>query len=76
MRSAAMPRTSFEKVEMETGITIEVISGETEASYIYENHIAENMPKEESYLYIDVEEVARSSLCSVKRSWYLKNLSI
>lgn len=54
MRSAGNAPDIIRKVRMETGITIEVISGETEASYIYENHIAENMSKEESYLYIDV----------------------
>lgn len=54
MRSAGNAPDIIRKVKMETGITIEVISGETEASFIYENHIAENMPKEESYLYIDV----------------------
>jgi exopolyphosphatase/guanosine-5'-triphosphate,3'-diphosphate pyrophosphatase len=31
-----------------------VITGDAEASYIYENHIAENLDKESSYLYIDV----------------------
>jgi len=41
-------------VKLETGIEIEVITGESEASFIYENHIAENMNSDESYLYIDV----------------------
>ena len=44
----------LEKVKLETGIDIQIISGQQEASYIYENHIAENMNKDESYLYIDV----------------------
>ncbi|MES2851232.1 MAG: exopolyphosphatase, partial [Bacteroidota bacterium] len=30
------------------------ISGSAEASFIYENHVAENMDKDHSYLYIDV----------------------
>ena len=38
----------------ETGIEIKVISGQEEASYIYENHVADYMNKEETYLYIDV----------------------
>ena len=39
---------------METDIGIEVISGDLEANLIYENHVAENMDKDHSYLYIDV----------------------
>jgi exopolyphosphatase/guanosine-5'-triphosphate,3'-diphosphate pyrophosphatase len=33
---------------------IEIITGQQEASFIYENHIAENMASGESYLYVDV----------------------
>lgn len=54
MRDAVNSQEIIEKVKNETGIEIEVISGDTEANYIYENHIAENMDKENSYLYIDV----------------------
>ena len=39
---------------LETEIEIEVITGDYEAGIIYENHIAENMDKDHSYLYIDV----------------------
>jgi exopolyphosphatase/guanosine-5'-triphosphate,3'-diphosphate pyrophosphatase len=39
---------------LETGIEIKIISGDEEASYIYENHVAENMDNDHSYLYIDV----------------------
>jgi exopolyphosphatase/guanosine-5'-triphosphate,3'-diphosphate pyrophosphatase len=31
-----------------------VISGQEEASFIYENHVAENLDSDHSYLYIDV----------------------
>ena len=41
-------------MKLETDIEIEVISGDVEANLIYENHVAENMDVEESYLYIDV----------------------
>jgi exopolyphosphatase/guanosine-5'-triphosphate,3'-diphosphate pyrophosphatase len=41
-------------VRTETGIEIKVISGQEEASFIYENHIAEGLTDAESYLYIDV----------------------
>ncbi len=54
MRDAANGAEIIRKVKAETGIEIKIISGQEEASLIYENHIAENMTKEESYLYIDV----------------------
>ncbi|TDH28852.1 exopolyphosphatase [Segetibacter sp. 3557_3] len=54
MRDAANSQEIITKVKTETGITIEVITGDFEASLIYENHIAENMDTDHSYLYIDV----------------------
>ncbi len=54
MRDAANAPDIIKKVKAETGIEIEIISGDQEASFIYENHVAENMTTEESYLYIDV----------------------
>jgi exopolyphosphatase / guanosine-5'-triphosphate,3'-diphosphate pyrophosphatase len=54
MRDAINGADIIKKVKAETGIEIKIISGQEEASLIYENHIAENMTKEESYLYIDV----------------------
>ncbi len=54
MRDAVNAPEIIKKVQSETGIGIEVISGDQEASLIYENHIAENLSVEESYLYIDV----------------------
>ncbi len=54
MRDATNAAEIIKKVKTETGISIEVISGQEEASFIYENHIAENMTGDESYLYIDV----------------------
>ena len=54
MRDAANSADIIKKVKEETGIEIHIISGQEEASLIYENHIAENMAKDESYLYIDV----------------------
>ncbi len=54
MRDAANSTDIIRKVKLETGIEIKVISGDEEASIIYENHIAENLDKEHSYLYIDV----------------------
>ena len=54
MRDARNGPDIIERVKKETGIDIEIISGDAEASYIYENHVAEKMDKEHSYLYIDV----------------------
>ncbi|MCX6316930.1 MAG: exopolyphosphatase [Bacteroidetes bacterium] len=54
MRDASNAQEIIKKVKAETGITIEIISGDQEASLIYENHIADNMSRDESYLYIDV----------------------
>lgn len=54
MRDAKNANEIISKVKAETGIQIEVLSGDTEATMIYENHVAENMDKEHSYLYIDV----------------------
>ncbi|MBK6935556.1 MAG: exopolyphosphatase [Chitinophagaceae bacterium] len=54
MRDAANSPALIKKIKDETGIEIEIISGDQEASLIYENHIAEQLNKDESYLYIDV----------------------
>jgi exopolyphosphatase/guanosine-5'-triphosphate,3'-diphosphate pyrophosphatase len=54
MRDASNAKDIIKKVKAETGIAIEIITGQEEASFIYENHIAENMTSEESYLYVDV----------------------
>ena len=54
MRDADNAKDVLNQVRRETGLDIEVISGEMEANLVYENHIAENLDKEHSYLYIDV----------------------
>ncbi|MDE3236360.1 MAG: exopolyphosphatase [Bacteroidota bacterium] len=54
MRDARNSADIIRKVKLETGLEIKVISGDEEASFIYENHIAENLDKLHSYLYIDV----------------------
>lgn len=41
-------------IQKETGITIEVIDGKTEAQIIFANHIAEELDPSNDYLYIDV----------------------
>jgi exopolyphosphatase/guanosine-5'-triphosphate,3'-diphosphate pyrophosphatase len=54
MRDARNAGEIIRRVKAETGIAINVISGQEEASFIYENHIAEGLTDTESYLYIDV----------------------
>ncbi len=54
MRDARNSSDLIRKIKLETGLDIEIISGDLEASIIYENHIAENMDTDHSYLYIDV----------------------
>jgi exopolyphosphatase/guanosine-5'-triphosphate,3'-diphosphate pyrophosphatase len=54
MRGATNSADIIRKVKLESGIEIKIISGDDEASFIYENHIAENLDKLHSYLYIDV----------------------
>lgn len=54
MRDASNAQDILRKVKLETGIEIKIISGDEEASYIYENHVAENLETGHTYLYIDV----------------------
>ena len=54
MRDAVNAQEVIQRVLEQTGIGIEIISGSSEATLIYENHIAENLDKEHAYLYIDV----------------------
>lgn len=54
MRDAKNTDDVIRKVKMETGISIEVISGDMEAGIVFENHIAETLDKDHSYMYIDV----------------------
>lgn len=54
MRDAKNGEDIIKKVQNNTGILIEIISGDEEAGIIFENHIAETLDKEFGYLYIDV----------------------
>lgn len=54
MRDATNATEILERVKTEAGLEIRVITGEEEATYIYENHFADNLNTQESYLYIDV----------------------
>jgi exopolyphosphatase/guanosine-5'-triphosphate,3'-diphosphate pyrophosphatase len=54
MRDANNSKEIIREVKADTGIKIEIISGDLEAEIIYENHIAELLDSNKSYLYIDV----------------------
>ena len=54
MRDAKNAQDIIRKVKLETDIAIEVISGDMEAGLVFENHIAETLDKDHSYMYIDV----------------------
>jgi len=54
MRDAANSQEILEQVYQASGIRIEIISGDMEANLVYENHVAENMDTDHSYMYIDV----------------------
>ena len=54
MRDAKNGLKIRELVKKTSGIEIEIISGDEEASLVYENHVAEGLDKDFSYLYIDV----------------------
>ena len=54
MRDAKNSRAIIKDVKRRTGIPIEVITGEEEASLVFKNHIAESLSRQHAYLYIDV----------------------
>jgi exopolyphosphatase/guanosine-5'-triphosphate,3'-diphosphate pyrophosphatase len=54
MRDASNSKEIIKEIKSDTGIAIEVITGDLEAEIIYENHIAELLDPNKSYLYIDV----------------------
>jgi len=54
MRDASNSKEIIKEIKADTGVKVEVISGDLEAEIIYENHIAELLDANKSYLYIDV----------------------
>lgn len=54
MRDAINSMEIVQRVEKQTGVRINVISGSEEAMILYETHLAETMDKRNAYLYIDV----------------------
>jgi len=54
MRDATNGPKLLEEIAEETGLKINIITGQEEANIIYETHIAEKLSDNRSYLYIDV----------------------
>ena len=54
MRDATNGPEIMQQVKEQTGIDIKIITGQEEASILYETHIAETLLLNKSYLYIDV----------------------
>jgi len=54
MRDAINGPEILQTIFQATGITVDIISGDMEANLVYENHVAENMDKDHSYMYMDV----------------------
>ncbi|WP_312342987.1 Ppx/GppA phosphatase family protein [Chryseobacterium binzhouense] len=54
MRDAANGQEIIQQVKQTSEIDIEIISGDEEATLIYENHVAEGLDKNFAYLYVDV----------------------
>lgn len=54
MRDASNGAAILDLARKETGLDIRIITGQEEASVIYETHIAEALNVSKSYLYIDV----------------------
>lgn len=54
MRDATNSAQVIAHIKKETGLEIEVISGNEEAQVLFETHLAESLDASNSYLYIDV----------------------
>ncbi|WP_300599635.1 exopolyphosphatase [Niabella sp.] len=65
MRDARNGLQIIEQVAKETGLQIEIISGDREAALIYESHVAENLTQDAAYLYIDVGGGSTELTCFV-----------
>ncbi|RZJ38959.1 MAG: exopolyphosphatase [Chryseobacterium sp.] len=54
MRDAKNGQEIIDIVKEQADINIEIITGDEEATLIYENHVAEGLDKDFAYLYVDV----------------------
>lgn len=54
MRDASNGKEIIQKIKKLTGIEVEIISGDEEATFLFESHVAESLNNDKNYLYIDV----------------------
>lgn len=54
MRDASNAPDIIRQIKKQTGIQIEIITGDNEAQLLFESHVAETLTTDKSYLYIDV----------------------
>ena len=54
MREAKNSEALVKEIRKETGLKVEVINGQEEASIIYESHFGDNLNKEQNYIFVDV----------------------
>ncbi|RYD56636.1 MAG: exopolyphosphatase [Sphingobacteriales bacterium] len=54
MRDASNGAEILKEIKEQTGVTVNIITGQEEANVIYETHIAENLSTGKSYMYVDV----------------------
>jgi exopolyphosphatase/guanosine-5'-triphosphate,3'-diphosphate pyrophosphatase len=54
MRDASNGEEIIKRVKTETGLSVEIIDGKSEASLVFSNHIEEMLNPRHAYLYIDV----------------------
>lgn len=54
MREAENGAKVIKKIKKESGITIEIIDGKTEAEIIFNNRIDESLDTKHSYMYVDI----------------------
>lgn len=54
MRDASNGPEILEAIKKETGVDVQIITGQEEANVIYETHIAEKLAHDKSYMYVDV----------------------
>ena len=54
MRDASNGPEILQEIFQQTGLRVDIISGQEEANIIYETHIAEKLSETKSYMYIDV----------------------
>lgn len=82
MRDAKNGDSIIQLIKDQTGIEIEIISGDREAALIYESHAADGLDNDESYLYIDVGGGSTELTCftngklSFKRSFNIGTIRI